>query len=169
MIYKNSGHNSLVKLKSNKLDSHGKLNYQVEFPSGELKFVPREFLVRPDTPDVASIPMSVPDLRQIASTISDEQLEQVLHPQSLTPAEQEFLDLHHRLFHLPFSVMFRLAKAGILPKHLLRLQKRPPQCASCLFGTQHRTPWRTKSSKHGTPSALRQEDLSRAGQCVLIN
>lgn len=83
----------------------------------------------------------------------------MLKPASLSPAEQEFLDLHHRLFHLPFSVMFRLARAG----------NWPPKCTSCLFGTQHRSPWRTKSSCLGIKSALRRQDLSRPGQCVGID
>ena len=65
--------------------------------------------------------------------------------------------------------MFRLAKAGILPKHFLRLKDKPPPCASCLFGAQHRTNWRFKSSKHGTKSSLRKEDLTEPGKCVGVD
>ena len=92
-----------------------------------------------------------------------------MNPQPLSPAEQEFIDLHHRLLHLPYLVMFRLAKAGILPKHLLRVKNRLPPCASCLFGTQHKTCWRTRSSIHRQKSSLRREDLSQAGQCVGVD
>ena len=96
-------------------------------------------------------------------------LDSVLYPDPLSPAEQEFIDLHHRLYHLPYSIMFRLAKAGFLPKHLLRLKDRPPPCASCLFGTQHRSNWRTKSTKHGKKSTLRKEDLCEPGQLVGVD
>jgi hypothetical protein len=68
------------------------------------------------------------------------------HPQHLTPHEQEFLDMHNWLFHLPYSIMFRLAKIGVLPKYFTRLINRPPPCASCMFGMAHRKPWRHKST-----------------------
>ena len=35
-----------------------------------------------------------------------------------------------------------------------------------MFGAQHRTNWRTKSSKHGKKSELRKEDSTKPGQCV---
>ena len=65
--------------------------------------------------------------------------------------------------------MFQLPKAGLLPKHLLHLKDRPPPCASCMFGAQHRTNWQTKSSKHGKKSELRKEDLTKPGQCVGVD
>ena len=160
MIYKNEGDNAIVKKLSHKLDMDGMLTYQIEFPSGDLKEIPREFLSRPSNPDVADIPSTIPQVQKTIRQLSDELIRKLANPTALTPAEQEFLDLHHRLFHLPYSVMFRLAKIGFLPKHLLRLKDRPPPCASCLFGTQHRTNWRTKATKTGTKSLLRRADLS---------
>ena len=77
--------------------------------------------------------------------------------------------MHHRLFHLPYSIMFRLSKAGLLPKHFLRLKDWPPTCASCMFGAQHRTNWQTKSSKHGKKSEPIKEDLTKPGQCVGVD
>ena len=35
------------------------------------------------------------------------------NPITLGPAEQELLEMHHRLLHLPYSIMFCLSKAGI--------------------------------------------------------
>ena len=77
--------------------------------------------------------------------------------------------MHHQLFHLPYSIMFRLSKAGLLPKHFLRLKDRPPTFASCMFGAQHRTNWRMKSSKHGKKSELRKEDLTKPGKYVGVD
>ena len=143
LIYKNEGRNAIVKIIDSSVDSNGKLKYTVEFPSGESEQVTRENLARPDTPDIASIPTTIPDIQEAVQQLSDQDAESILRPNALSAAEQEFLDLHHRLFHLPFSVMFRLAKFGVLPKHFLQLKDRPPPCAACLFGTQHRTNWRS--------------------------
>jgi hypothetical protein len=169
LIYKNEGDNAVVKIIDSNLDKDGMLRYTIEFASGERDQVPREYLVRPDTPDIASIPITIPDIQEAARQLSVDEVDSILHPNALSPAEQEFLDLHHRLFHLPYSVMFRLAKVGFLPKYLLRLKDRPPPCASCLFGAQHRSNWRSRSSKHGKKSILRKEDLSGPGQCVGVD
>ncbi len=169
LIYKNQGRNATVKIISSKVGKDGMLEYTVEFPSGEAEEVPREYLSRPETPDIASIPSTIPELREAAQQLQDTDLESILNPKPLSPAEQEFLDLHHRLLHLPYPIMFRLAKAGFLPKHFLRLKKRPPPCASCLFGTQHRSNWRTRSSKNSKKPSLRKEDLTGPGQCVGVD
>jgi len=145
------------------------LVYGIEFPDGETQEVPREFLSRPDNPDIASLPTRLPELREAARQLSTKEFEAIMNPKPLSPAAQKFLDWHHRLFHLPYSVMFRLAKAGFLPKHLLRVKDRPPPCASCLFGMQHRTNWRTRSTKHGKKLSLQKEDLTHPGQCVGVD
>ena len=62
MIYKNEGNNAIVKILSHNLDKDGMLTYQIEFPSGELKEIPREFLCRPDNPDVADLPSTIPQV-----------------------------------------------------------------------------------------------------------
>ena len=95
------------------------LVYNIEFPTGETMEVPREYLSRPDNPDIASLPTRLPELREAVQQLSARNVETIMNPKPLSPAGQEFLDLHHRLFHLPYAVMFRLAKACFLPKHLL--------------------------------------------------
>ena len=118
MIYKNEGTNVIVKNLSHKLNEDGMLTYQIEFPSGELKEIPREFLSCPNNPDVADLPSTIPQVQEAIRQLSDESIRKLANPTVLNPAEQEFLDLHHRLFHLPYSVMFRLAKIGFLTKDL---------------------------------------------------
>ena len=169
LIYKYQGQNAVVKVESSKVNDKGMLTYNVKFPSGESKEVTREFLSRPDNPDIAELPTSIPAMKEAVRQLNAEQIESLAKPVAMSPLEQEFLDLHHRLLHLPYSVMFRLAAAGFLPKRFLRLKSRPPPCASCLFGTQHRSNWRSKTSKHGSVSSLRKEDLCRPGQCVGVD
>ena len=169
LIYKYQGRNAMVTVKSSKISDKGILTYTVIFPSGESKEVTREFLSRPENPDIAQLPTSIPAVKEALQQMNTEQIKSLTKPTPLSSLEQEFLDLHHRLFHLPYSVMFRLAEAGFLPKRFLRLKSRPPPCASCLFGSQHRTKWRSKTSKHGSVSSLRKEDLKRPGQCVGVD
>ena len=145
LIYNNGGHNDLVKVLASKVDEDGMLRYTIDYSSGELDEVPHEFLRRPDTPDIASIPATIPQLREATPQFKDKDLETILHhPKPLSPAEQEFLDLHYQLFHLPYVIMFCLEKGGFLLKHLLSVKDRPPPCASCLFGTQHSSNWRSR-------------------------
>ena len=59
--------------------------------------------------------------------------------------EKEFSLIHQKLKHLPESRLHRLAKKGIIPKKFENV-KLPP-CPSCIFGTQHKRPWRTRSKK----------------------
>ena len=168
MIYMKEGHNSLVKVHSSQVRD-GILTFNVQFPDGSIESTTREFLHRPEQPEIANIPVTTKDYRNTASVLSDEELDKLAHPQSLTPQEQDFLDVHHRLFHLPYLIMFWLAKLGVLPKHLARLIKRPPPCASCMFGMAHQKPWRTKSAKDGKKSVLRSPAINRPGQCVAVD
>ena len=60
LIYRNRGHNDLIKVPSNKVDEDGILRYTIEYSSGELDEVPCECLSRLDIPDMASIPTVIP-------------------------------------------------------------------------------------------------------------
>ena len=95
MIYKNEGNNAIVKILSHNLDKDGMLTYQIEFPSGELKEIPREFLSRPGNSDVADLPPTIPQVQEAIRQLSDESIRKRANTTVLTPAEQGFLDLHH--------------------------------------------------------------------------
>ena len=122
-----------------------------------------------ENPDVASLPTILTKVQEVAKQLSDQDLASILKPRLLNPADQSFIDMHHHLFYLPYSIMFWLLKAGLLPKHFLRLKDRPPPYASCIFGAQHRKNWRMQSSRHGRKSELRKEDLTKPGQCVGVD
>ena len=118
---------------------------------------------------MASLPTTLSKVQEAAKHLSDQELVSILNPRSLNPTEQEFIDMHHRLLHLPYSIMFQLSKSVLLPKYFLHLKDQPPPCASCMSGAQHRTNWRTKSSKHGKKSELIKEDFTNPGQYVGVD
>jgi hypothetical protein len=105
MIYKKEGRNSLVKVHLSRIQND-KLTFDVQFPDGSIKSMTREFLDQPDQPEIANIPVMTEDYRNVTAVLSDDELDKLAHPKSLIPEEQEFLDVHHWLFHLPFTIMF---------------------------------------------------------------
>jgi GAG-pre-integrase domain len=54
----------------------------------------------------------------------------------------EMLFLHYKLGHISFQKIRQLAKDGLVPKKFLKC--RIPTCASCMYGTATKRPWRTK-------------------------
>ena len=88
--------------------------------------------------------------KEIGKGITKEEAEILARPQILSPIQQELMDWHHRLYHLSFSKIFRLAEAGYLPKGLLRCKKTLPLCVACQFGTAHRRPWRRRGKASGS-------------------
>ena len=79
---------------------------------------------------------------------------------SLSPLQEEFVSLHERLSHLPFTVMFHLVKLVFLPNTFQKLNNKAPPGVSCLFGTAHRNPWRFKKKNDGHTYTLRVDDIS---------
>jgi hypothetical protein len=65
--------------------------------------------------------------------------------EGMSKQQRELLTHHYRLKHLPFTAMKRLAKKGVIPKHLAKVKD--PLCPSCLMGKQHRRPWRGRGKK----------------------
>ena len=82
------------------------LEYTIEFTTGAGENVPQDYLSRPENPDVASLPTTLPKVQEAAKQLSDQDLASILKPRLLNPAEQEFIDMHHRLLYLPYSIMF---------------------------------------------------------------
>jgi hypothetical protein len=52
---------------------------------------------------------------------------------------------HHRLGHLLFSKLKKLAIIGKISKQLAKVK--PPVCAGCLFGTMTKVPWGGKEGE----------------------
>ena len=84
---------------------------------------------------------------------------------ALSPVQQELMNWHHRLYHLPFRHIFRLAILGILPKRIPECRAKPPMCVACQFGQAHRCPWRVKGKKSGSIRRL-EHTMPRDGVSV---
>ena len=88
------------------------LEYTIEFATGAREKVPLEYLSRPENPDVASLPTTLPKVQDATKQLSDQDLTYILHPRSLNPVKQEFIDMHHQLFVLLSIVKTLLSMAG---------------------------------------------------------
>jgi len=78
---------------------------------------------------------------------------------SLSILQDEFLQWHERLNHIPLSRMITLAEKGFLPKKFLQLRQSLPPCGVCLFGHARRRPWRSK----GPPSSIKKASETYPG------
>jgi len=79
--------------------------------------------------------------KEVGVGLSKEEAQRLAHPQTLTPLQQELMSWHHRLHHLPFCIIFMLAKKTILPKQLLECHDKLPLFVACQFGSAHHCPW----------------------------
>lgn len=101
--------------------------------------------------------------------LTDEQLKELTEPTALSPEQQELMSYHLRLGHLPFSILNRLARIGVIPRRLAKLKNNPPRCPSCIFGQAHRRPWRSKRPKDGKVSKIRKEEEDKPGAMVSVD
>jgi len=67
--------------------------------------------------------------------------------------------------HLPLPAMITLAEKGKLNRKFAKLKHRLPVCMSCMFGTAHRKPWRSKGEK----GSIRKPTDNVPGKCVSID
>ena len=74
---------------------------------------------------------------------------------------QQLLAWHLRMGHVPFGILKNAAKVGLIPKHLA--DAAAPICPSCLYGKQHRRPWRTR----GEPGEIKK--CTFPGECVSVD
>lgn len=112
VFYAKEGLNLIVKVQSIQLQDN-EFHIQV-VDSNSVKFTTTaEYLRDPNNLDIGWIPTSIPGYRASADHLTDERLENISSPQHLSPLQQEFLSLHHRSFHLPFTVMLQLSKFDI--------------------------------------------------------
>ena len=76
----------------------------------------KESLRSPDSPDICWIPTNIPEKKSSDADLPDEAVKMLANPVKLSPLQEDFLALHERLWHLPFSVMFRLVEAELCPR-----------------------------------------------------
>ena len=169
LFYSKDGFSTMAKVSKIFLDDNNVMQISVTTADGTEIQTTREHLRSPGNPDVGWIPSSAPEYNQSASQLTEEQVNNIISPSHLSPLQQEFLSLHCKLLHLPFSVMLRMSKIGILPRRFLKLRNNLPPCTSCLFGQAHRRPWQHKSSSSTSGGVLRGPAVSEPGQTVGVD
>ena len=120
--------------------------------------------LQPNLSNIPSTPLSFRN--KVGVGIYKEESQALARPRILTPTQQELMDWHHRLYHLSFTKIFRLAELGHLPKRLLNCKKNAPLCVACQFGTAHCRPWHTKSKASGS---IHTADHVEPGDGVLMD
>ena len=110
LFYAKDGCPGLVKVKSLSIDTEGVVHIMVARTSGEEITTTREHLRAPENPDISWIPSSVLEYKSTANLLSQEDMEKIVSPIHLSPLQREFLSMHHKLFHLPYTTMLKLAK-----------------------------------------------------------
>ena len=126
LFYTQEGFSGLVKVKSFALYDSNVLQFTIENSNGDEMITTRDYLRSPSNPDIGWIPTSVPEYQTSSTRLSEKEIEDITSPIHLSPLQQEFTSIHCKLLHLPFSIMLRLTKYGILPKRFLKLRNDLP-------------------------------------------
>ena len=99
------------------MDTDNVLRFVVVDPSGKEITTTRENLRMPTNSDIGWIPSSIPEYNSSRKCLTDAQIKYLCSPTHPSLLQQELLSLHHKLFHLMFSMMLRISKFGIFPKY----------------------------------------------------
>ena len=110
------------------------------------------------------------DYKSVETTITPfvEQLKTIFTRQNLIENMAYYYYYHNLLDHISLTDMHVLAKKGKIPKKILNI-KSPLPCASCLFGTAHRWPWRNKGNYKNTRSkSYKAGDECSINQIIIL-
>ncbi len=127
--------------------SYGILKHKIWTHNDAEFLVDRILLSSLDTPDIAAIPFTPEQYTVDLPKLPKSNLEQISKPKSLNSDQQEFIELHYKLSHLPLLAMTTLAEKGRIKKKFAKLKHWIPICMSCIFGTAHSKPWCSKASE----------------------
>ena len=142
--------------------SDGVLKHKIRTRSDNDLLVDSVLLSSIDIPDISTIPITSEQYQVDLPKLTELELRQISTPQTLDLDQREFIELHYRLNHLPLPAMIVLAEKGRIKKKFAKLKHRLPVCMSCIFGTAHRKPWRSKGSK----GSIRKESDNAPGKCI---
>ena len=96
--------------------------YDVRIKHGLTKNVTKEYLSYVEEERLLYIPITCEKVKDHAKYISLEILQSLLHSRTPTSLMKDFLNLHERLGHVPFVIMFKLCSIGPLLDKCLVLQ-----------------------------------------------
>ena len=132
-FFTNNGWSGLAKVKYFSLDETNVLSIVVTNSNGDDIITTKEYLCFLSNPYVGWIPSSVLEYKQSGKTLSEKDIEKITSPKNLSPLQQEFLSVHYKLNHLPFTIMLWLYNMSIIPRRFLKLRNDFPPCVYCLF------------------------------------
>jgi hypothetical protein len=141
------------------------LQHKVWTRNGHAFLVDGVLLSSMDAPDISTIPVSIEQYATEIPKLTQEQIQGISHPKILDNDQQEFMGLHCKMNHLPLPEMITLAEKGQLNRKFMKLKYRLPVCMSCIFGTAHRKPWRSKGAK----GSIQKKEDDASGKCVSTN
>ena len=121
-------------------------------------------LIHPDPSDTPSSQSCV-DRSAMTHCLTEDDMKQLWNPRSddsVPPEDRVTLHWHHRLRYAPLVSLKRLAKRGVLPQCILKVQ-RMPLCASCAFAKAHRKSWRHKGGGH---QHIKKEEHNKPGMAT---
>ena len=97
--------------------------------------VTKEFLKSSTVPDIGSITISSEKYINESKILTQEQIENIMFPEVLSPLQQEFKSCYYKLSHLHLKSMFRLETFGVLTSIIPDLKDYFPLFASYIFVT----------------------------------
>ena len=120
-----------------------------------------------DQPSFLNMPNTPLDYRnEVGTGLTLDEAQDLAIPSTLSPLQQEFMSWHHRLYHLPYRIIFCLASLSFLQKRFIECRNKPPLCVAWQFGIAHRRPWQTKGKKSGS---IRRPEKTKPGDGVSVD
>ena len=114
-----------------------------------------------DLPTTSEIQREQPVLIEFSD---EDEREPEREPPDINSKQAAIRKCHCRLNHMPFARIQAMAKQGLLPKYLAKVE--PPMCASCAFGKATRRPWRVKGKQGQTTGLV---PIMGSGACVSVD
>ena len=108
----------------------------------------------------SDLPLEDEDMIQLTQPHVIEQLQESVDVYA-SSEKGELLRYHYRFGHLPYNKLKQMAREGIIPKRLAKVD--PPKCAACMFGKMAKRAWRTKAKSNKIFVA------TQPGQCVSVD
>ena len=87
-----------------------------------------QLLNQPSFSNIPNTPLDYSNEVGIGLTLDEAQA--LARPRTLSPLQQEFMSWNHRLYHLPYHIIFWLASLSFLPKRLFECRNNPPICVA---------------------------------------
>ena len=117
-------------------------SYNIKLKNDTITSVTKEYLSDIYSESLSYIIITCEKNKEQADHINPATLKALLHAKTPSPLLNEFFNLHERLGHMMFAIIFRLYSIECLPAKRLVLQDSHMLCPSCIFAQAKRKTWR---------------------------